>query len=173
MILFDSGATKSIISASFVKDSKYLSSLKPEKVSPVRFKLGNGQFLIANRGLQFDISVQGHKFKIFAYIAENLTGIDLILGTQTLSELKGTLDFHQNTFRIRAEKVLLKPTATVVVKPGETKYVVLKGNIPKFLKNSEVIIHSNTHLAKLCPTDMLVKLRRGRTAISVTNISEI
>lgn len=48
LMLFDSGATRSILSKSVVKNSRYLSSLKPSKVEPISFRLGNGQFLVAH-----------------------------------------------------------------------------------------------------------------------------
>jgi hypothetical protein len=78
-----------------------LSQLNPIKIEPVNFRLGNGQFLIANSGLKFELSIQGHRFKILGLIADHSTGIDVILGTQTLSELDGTLDFRSNRFKIK------------------------------------------------------------------------
>lgn len=169
LILFDSGATKSIISGSFVRGSRYLSNLRPISVTPIKFRLGNGEFLYTDRLLQFEMSIQGQKFRISALIAEHLTGIDLILGTQTLTELGGSLDFCENRFKIPAKKIGLQSACKVVVKPGETKYVVLQGKVPAFLRNGEVVIQANKHLSKLCPTNMLVKLRKGRAYIPVTN----
>ena len=138
----------------------------------MKFRLGNGQYLIAKTGIKFDLLIQGNKFSIFALVADQLTGIDLILGTETLSQLDGSLDFRSNRFRIAAKKIYFKPTAKVVIRPGETKYVVLKGNVPSIVKNAEVVIHANSHLSKLCPTDMLIRLRKGRTSVPVTNTTD-
>ena len=118
----------------------------------------------------FEMSIQGKKFRIAALVkAEHLTGIDLILGTQTLTELGGSLDFCENRFKIHPRKVSLKSGAKVKVKPGETKYIVLLGKIPAFLRNAEVVIEASKHMATLCPSSMLVKLRKGRAQIPVTN----
>ena len=48
LLLFDSGATRSIISMSSVRNSQYLSALVPGKVNLVQFKLGNGECIHAN-----------------------------------------------------------------------------------------------------------------------------
>jgi len=169
LVLFDSGSSKTLVSGQFVQSSKYLSGLKPTATKPVRFRLGNGDFLVTESMLEFEIRIQGHKFKISALVADHLVGIDVILGTDTLADLEGSLDFRQNRFRIKTNKVHLKPTAKVTIKPGETKYVILKGHVPAILRNSEVIIRSSTHLAQVCPSQFIVRLRKGRAQIPVTN----
>ena len=90
-ILFDSGATRTIVSANYVKSSSYLSSLPQQKVRPVRFRIGNGQFLFAYSMIKMHVVIQSHKFEIFALIVENLVGIDMLLGSNTLSDLNGVL----------------------------------------------------------------------------------
>ena len=63
LMLFDSGATRSILSKSVVKNSRYLSSLKPSKIEPKSFRLGNGQFLVAYETLTFIVNIQGHRIQ--------------------------------------------------------------------------------------------------------------
>lgn len=138
-------------------------------MKPIRFRLGNGAYLIAEKSIRLEIMIQGHRFKISALVVDNLTGIDLILGTQTLSELEGTLDFKFNVFKIKHKKVTLTPTTKVIIKPGETKYLTLKGKVPPMIRNAEVIIRSGKHLARVCPTEFMVRLHRGRIDIPVTN----
>ena len=58
-ILFDSGASKTIVSESYVKSSSYLSSLPQTKVTPVKFRLGNGQSLIANSVIKMKMTITG------------------------------------------------------------------------------------------------------------------
>ena len=105
LTLFDSGATKTIISGNFVKSSRYLSRLPKTKCSPIRFRLGNGQFMTAASVIKFEMPMQGHKFQISALIVDNLVGVDLILGTNTLAELDGTLNFKEHTFKIKPQKI--------------------------------------------------------------------
>ena len=73
LILFDSGASRTLISDAAIRGSNSLSKLKTTPINPVKFQLGNGQFLLARRTIQFEICIQGHKFRIAAMIAENMT----------------------------------------------------------------------------------------------------
>ena len=91
-----------------MRSSKYLSTLSAVKVDPVRFRLGNGQYLHTEKVLHFELTIQAHRFRVSPLVAEHLTGIDLILGTETLSQLGGMLDFCENKFKIQAKKVYLK-----------------------------------------------------------------
>lgn len=172
LTLFDSGASRSLLSQSLVQSSPYLSNLKPIEVAPVQFTLGNGQSLIANKVLRFQLKIQTHKFKINAYITPNLTGVDVILGTSTLGELNGNLDFATNTFKIRPKKLWLKPTTKVIINPGESKQIKLYCKVPAFLRNSEVIINANEKIAEMCPPSMLVKLKKGTTQLLLSNNSK-
>lgn len=168
-MLFDTGATKSIISASFVRKSHYLSSLTPKKVNTVSFKLGNGDYLYASHIIEFKISIQGHLFKLSALISDNLVGLDLILGNRTLRELGGILNLKESSFQIRPKKVYFRPVNDVLLYPGQTKSILLQGRVPSFLRNSEVVIESNHYLSQMCPSQILVNLRKGRTHVQVTN----
>lgn len=140
LILFDSGATKSIISAPFVRKSHYLSSLASKKVKLVHFKLGNGNFLTASHTIEFEIRIQGHLFKLSALIADNLVGLDLILGNNTLRELGGVMNFAESCFQIRPKRVYFRPVFNVTVYPGQTRRIPLHGRVPSFLRNSEVCV---------------------------------
>ena len=171
LILFDSGATRSILSASVVKSSRYLSSLTPTPVKPVHFRLGNGQFLIAKHTLTFVVNIQGHRLKICAYITGNLTGIDLVFGTDTVKQMKGVLDFSDNSFVIKAKILRFRPTNKVVVLPGQTKYVNIQSRVPSYARNSEVVLNPATFIAHMCPDSMIVKLRKGRTRMLLSNRS--
>ncbi|KAJ8038848.1 hypothetical protein HOLleu_16398 [Holothuria leucospilota] len=139
VVLFDSGSTRSIIAQSFVESSKYLSQTKCSQVNPITFRLGNGSYLTADTMIEFEISIQERNFRISAMVVKNLIGIDLILGSKTLAELDGILEFKTNTFRIAPKKLHLRPSANVVIKPGQEKYITLRGKVPPYLRNAETI----------------------------------
>ena len=170
--LFDSGASKTIISNNYVKSSKYLSKLPKTNVSPIKFRLGNGQFMIASSAIKFEMHMQGHKFQISALIVDNLVGVDLILGTNTLKELDGTLHFRDHSFRIKPKTISFAPTNKLVVNPGQTKYVNLQSKTPSCVKNADVLLSANKHLSKCCPSTMIVSLHKGRAQIVVTNTGD-
>ena len=172
LILFDSGASKSIISQQYVNSSPYLSQIKTTKVTPVQFRLGNGQFLISDKAIKFKCFIQGHKFEIAALIVNNLVGVDLILGTNTLSDLDGTLNFKNNRFRIKSKTISFAPPTKVTIQPGDSRLVTVQGRIPPHLRNSDVVLTANNYLARHCPTTMIVTLHKGRTQLLVTNSSD-
>ena len=172
LILFDSGASKSIISQQYVNSSPYLSQIKTTKVTPVQFRLGNGQFLISDKAIKFKCFIQGHKFEIAALIVNNLVGVDLILGTNTLSDLDGTLNFKNNRFRIKSKTISFAPPTKVTIQPGDSRLVTVQGRTPPHLRNSDVVLTANNYLARHCPTTMIVTLHKGRTQLLVTNSSD-
>ena len=169
LILFDSGASKSIISQQIIRSSPYLSNLQPTEVTPVQFRLGNGQLLVSKTAVKFPLNIQGHKFEIAALIVSNLVGVDLILGTNTLSDLDGALDFRSNRFRIKCKTISFAPPTKVMIAPGDSKFLTLQGRTPAHLRNSDVVLTANKYLAQYCPTTMIVSLRRGRAQVLVTN----
>ena len=125
--------------------------------------------MYANKILSFVVNIQGTRFQINALIVNNLTGIDLLLGTETLKELEGILDFKTNCFHIKPSKTFLRPTNKVILYPGQSKYVNLQGRIPAFARNSEIVVHPTQRVSHTCPSAMLVKLRKGRTRILLRN----
>lgn len=169
-LLFDSGATRSIISSSTVQNSKYLSSIQPVSVDVVNLKLGNGQFIHAYSTITFQVKIQGHEFQLSALIAANLTGIDLILGSQTLKELNGSLDFTTNCFRIKQAKVFLRPVQRFVIYPGQQRYITVQGRLPLYARNADVVIKPFPLISRMCPSRMLVKMHKGRTKILLRNM---
>jgi uncharacterized short protein YbdD (DUF466 family) len=171
-ILFDSGASKTIVSGNYVKSCTYLSSRQQTVIEPVKFRLGNGQFLVAKSMIKFEVNIQEHKFTISAVIVDTLVGVDLILGTNTLADLNGSLDFKDNRFRIKSKKVTFAPVKKVVIQPGETKQVTLQGKTPPYVRNTNVVINANRHLSKYSPDAMLVTIHKGRTQIVVTNTGD-
>jgi hypothetical protein len=170
--LFDSGATQSLIGQETVNDSPYLSRLPKIDVTPVRFRIGNGEFLYAKQAIKPEIKFQGQVFKLFTIIAENFSGPDILLGTSTLKQLKGSLDFITNTFRARPKKTWFTPTTSTVIKPDHVKIIHVKGKLPKHMKNAPVLMKPTQSLEKFCPSTMLSKFRHGVAPMRIYNHSK-
>ena len=172
LLLFDSGATSSLISGSCVQRSPFLSRQRQFDIAPRRFKIGNGEYLLTDKAISLEVTVQGHRFRIYACIVPNLTGPDVLLGDSTLSALNGSLDFRTHTFTVRPKKIWLTPLHDHVVKPGQTKHVLVKGKFPRVLKNSEILLQATSSVRRYCPSHMIVKLRKGTCSIPITNTSK-
>ena len=170
--LFDSGATQSLISQATVADSPYLSNLLKIDITPVRFRIGNGEFLYAKQAIKPKVKFQGHSFKLFTIIAENFSGPDILLGTSTLKELKGSIDFMTNTFRARPKRAWLTPTASAVIQPNHLRIIHVKGKLPKHMKNAAVLMQPISSLSKFCPSSMMSKFRHGIAPMRIFNHSK-
>lgn len=90
--------------------------------------------------LTFIVHIQGHRVQLNAFVTENLTGIDLLLGTDTLEQLNGVLDFSNNSFRIKPSAQRFRPTSKVVIYPGQCKYINVQSRVPSYVRNTEVIL---------------------------------
>ena len=71
LVLFDSGASKTLISASTVFHSKHLTSLPKKNVGPTRFRLGNGQYIVCDSTITFSSDIQGNLLQVTAFVAPN------------------------------------------------------------------------------------------------------
>ncbi|XP_064643583.1 uncharacterized protein LOC135497682 [Lineus longissimus] len=141
-------------------------------IDPIHFRIGNGEFVHATKAINIELLIQGHKLRIHAVVADNLTGPDLLLGARTLSELNGTLDFSTSTLTVRPRRIQFTPVQTVTLRPGQTRSIVVKGKVPKLLKHTEVLLQPTEQFSKYCPSYMLVKLRKSAAIIRVTNNSK-
>lgn len=169
LCLFDSGATQSLIGSETVSGSSYLCKLPKIDINPVKFRIGNGEFLYAKQAIKPNVKFQGKQFKLYTIIAENFAGPDILLGTSTLKELRGSLNFVTNTFKVRPKKTWFSPTSSVVVRPGQARIIHVKGRLPKHMKNSAVLVQSTPFLAKFCPTSMLLKFQHSMAPLRVCN----
>lgn len=171
LLLFDSGASKSIISQSCISRSTYLSQLPQFSTKERRFRVGNGEYLVSNKRIVFSVNVQGCILQIDACIVNNLAGPDVLIGDSSLKALRSSINFANHVVTVRPRKVWLLPLTFAYVKPGITRYIAVRCKIPKVLANSEILVQTSANMAKYMPSSMLVKLHRGICHVPVTNKS--
>jgi len=169
LTLCDSGATRTIISNGVVRNSPYLMSKQINNIKPVKFLIADNSHIIARQSIKFNINFQGKLTEIEALICDHLGGVDLILGTKTLKELKAVLDFGKGTLTIKAKSVLVKPTHKIKLKPGESKTLKIETKLPEKLKNAEVYFKPTNFLKKYSPTYMCIRMKRNKSMIMVCN----
>ena len=76
--LWDSSASLILIWEATILNKSYLRSLPQQTISGKRFKVGNGNIIVANKLIEFDLIVQGEVFKI-------LGGLGVVIGTKVHS----------------------------------------------------------------------------------------
>ena len=146
LILADSGATKTLISASTISRSKHLCKLERIPVKSTKFEIADGQHIQVDFAIKFNITIQEHTFEITALAVPSLGSMDIILGTKSLQEIGACLDFSNKTLSFKNRSILLKASRNTKIKPGESKEIELVGKLPSFIRNRDVIIRSSKFL---------------------------
>ena len=172
IVLFDSGATKSLISDGMIQNSSYLRGIKPETSDKAtNFVVAGGGSITSNRTLTFTLIVQGQIFEITAFIVPCIGGIDCIVSTNAMAELEADLNFKTNVLRFKTKTTLAKITRNIILKPYETRIITIKAKVPDIIKNAEVYYQPTPYLARFMPSLMMIRLAKGLSKIAIYNNS--
>ncbi len=112
LVLYDAGCTESLISATTIDKSAYLSSLKPIPVRETKYQIGNGSYIVSKYAIRVELSMQGHAFEVLCHIVPNLGGMDILFSNKSMSDLSGVLDFENHTVHFKTKSILLRPNQT-------------------------------------------------------------
>jgi hypothetical protein len=86
-----------------------------------------------------------------------------------MKELKGSLDFTSNSFKVRPNKAWFHPTTDALIHPGQFRIIHVKGKLPRHIKNSALLLNSGSYLTRFCPSTMMVKFKHGIAPIKIHN----
>ena len=64
----------------------------------------------------------------------------------------------------------MKAASDYKIQSGEYAIIELKGKLPKFCRNIDVLANPVGKITHACPDNIMVKLRKGRTRIQIKNI---
>ena len=169
VILLDSGSYHNMISQKFIESSPYLSSLKQNDIKETSFLVAGGGKMMINKTIDFTVSIQNQNFVLRAFVMSDCGTISLLLGSKSLAEMQGNLNFTNNTLTVRQKKIYIKPTKDYVLKPGVQTSVDLFTQLPKTLVSSSLIINFNKFISKFTVPSAFVKFRRGKCGIIMVN----
>ena len=171
--LVDSGSSKCLIAARTIRESDYLSSCGIRILEKaISFTIGNGSKMYCNRVIDFELIIQGSKISITAFIIPNLGGYHLILGMDFLLSTEAILDFRHNVFRLKKQKIQVKPIRKYRIAPNSQSYVTVKANLPSAIKSKDLILSSTPHFQKIAPSFCLVQIRKGNAMLKVSNVTD-
>ena len=155
--LIDSGASDSLVCASFVSQSKCLSQLPKISIPPTRFKVGNGQYLSTRYALEIPIKIQSHTFIVRAIALDTLGGINLVIGSPSLFDIDAILEFRNNKLCFRHSTFPLKLTKSVTLKPKHIHMVSFTCRLPAALRDATLIVRPTTCISNFCACHMLLQ----------------
>ena len=145
--LIDSGATKSIISAGFLKKHPETNSYPRYQVPARKLIVGSGKHIMINECIKITGSIEGHNFEIIAIIIPiyNDKVLDVIIGAKSLFEIQANIDyktlkltFPATTIGIRLKTPMTIPAHTEI----DVEYRIDK--IPPNFSEGKVIAKMNT-----------------------------
>lgn len=172
LALIDSGCSHSIISRQTIMHSRYLSSLTPQRISPVKITIADGNSLRINELLNFEITIGDIQIPMSAYIVETIGLFNLLIGVNTLTEMEGVLDIKARCLKFRKPKNKnFKTMYATTLEPYQTKNVRIFGKMPTHLKNAECMLKTTKFSSKFSPNLSLHKLTKGQTTLVMRNPS--
>ena len=173
-ILIDTGATRAIVNKAFYDKTPSLHiapTFKLETPSAIRTPSQIDPYLIVEECVMLLVEIQGHVFKIYAYILPHMyVTYDLILGQKPLYELEGGPNFGTLTFTFMARSLELYNPKTIKISPGEVKQVSLEiMNCPKEFKNGKAICNLITNNKEKRVQTMYLPVRNKRVQLEMDN----
>jgi hypothetical protein len=100
-----------------------------------------------------------------------LGGLDLIIGTKALAQLEAELNFQKKNLKFKSKSVLVKMARNTVIRPGESKTIIIKAKLPELLKSSEVYFQPSKFFSKFLPSLTLIKMFKHTSKLSIHNSS--
>ena len=122
-ILMDTGASKCYMSKTFYMKNPKLHKLPKFHTTIKALQVGNGNYVQALFVIPVLISVYGHRFEIYALVAEIQDSIDLVFGMKNMHEVEGEHSSRHSEFRFMNRAIPLFPTETFSLTPGNKRYV--------------------------------------------------
>ena len=89
-ILFDTGATVSLVSQTLVSGQDWARFTFP--ISPQKIIIGDGTEYIVKRVLKAVLKIGDLEFELVAWIVPMSRNLDVVLGMQTFTELEANID---------------------------------------------------------------------------------
>jgi hypothetical protein len=171
--LIDSGASFSLISREVINSSTYLGSLPVQTIDePKDLKIGDGNYIQTTEVISPNIIVQGQKLNITCYIIENAGAFPMVLGIQTMRDLKCKVDFVEGTLRIKRTRIAVKPIREYILKPNKTTLVAVMAKMPKQIRKLSLLMEINPLYRDMAPDLSIVEFSKGIVPMLMYNPHE-
>jgi hypothetical protein len=163
MCLIDTGATKTIISEAGIQESAYLRDTEriPLK-KPKKCLVGNGEYILAKSIMKFRIRINSTDFTIIAYIVPNIGGYKLVLGLDTLQDLKAEIEVSRAVLKVKKARIQVRPVKDYVLQPGQNTLISIRAQLPTPMNTWTLIEDMSDHLKQVGPSHCMISMPNGR-----------
>ena len=127
MCLIDTGGTETLISDIRIQESTYLRDTERIPLeTPKKFLVGNGEYILAKSIIKFQIRINSTDFTIIANIVPNIGGYKLVLGLDTLQDLKADIDVSRAVLKVKKARIQVRPIKDYVLQPGQNTLISIR-----------------------------------------------
>jgi hypothetical protein len=135
--------------------------------------VGNGEYIVAKSMMKFQIRINSTNFTIVANIVPNIGGYKLVLGLDTLQDLKAEIDVSNAVLKVKKARIQVRPVKDYVLKPGQNTLISIRAQLPTPMKTWTLIVDMSDHFKKVGPAHCMVSMPNGRATIEVLNPTNI
>ena len=171
MCLIDTGATETLISEAGIQESAYLRDTEriPLK-KPKKFLVGNGEYISAKSIMKFQIRINSTDFTIIANIVPNIGRYKLVLGLDTLQDLKAEIDVSRAVLKVKKARKQDRTTKDYELQPGQNTLISIRSQLSTPMKTWTLIVDMSDHFKKVGPSHCMVAMPNGRATIAIPAI---
>ena len=174
-ILIDSGATRALLNRDFYYKTPSLHDCPKYRLAkPALIRTPDRTYMVVQECIDLLIKIQGHVFKINAYILPHMdTSYDMILGQKPMYELEAGPDFGTLTFTFMKRSLGLLTTKAIVIPPRKWSKVSLEiKGCPKEFRNGKAVCNMITNYKKLGIQTMFLPVKNGKVQLQMENNTE-
>ena len=170
--LVDTGATRNILHINSLKDHPLLREYPITKIQPAPLYMADNHKVLIKELITFVIFIDGHFFELTAQVMNTVDRFDLIIGTKSMFELEGNINYPtmQVTFRARSLPIVPKKTQNVLPNKTELFSCVVPGlPIECNHLNTEVVAKLLSGLPERTVQTVKLQLYHGELQVKCTN----
>ena len=169
-VLFDTGATKSLMPKAFYDKHPRLHTLPKYRSSSTGVVVGNGQTVEVLFTIPIVLYIGDHLFEVYTTVTPIHDQLDLVIGLKNMVEIEGKYDITEGKFTFLGRSVPLFPSNTLKVKPGETKTTPYHIGFPEEISGFPILKMYSRPDELVTVKDRII---RNRGTLTYTNRSKV
>ena len=125
--------------------------------------------MITDETINVDIYIQGTKVSITCYILEDKGAYQLIIGLETLADLRCSIDFSRGLLKVERSTIGVRATRKLKLMPGVATAVKITARLPQQLRQLDHIMELNKKYSGLGTQMCIVSFKTNDAHIILTN----
>ena len=163
-VLFDSGANRTFISKSTLEKQEQGFKYPRFPLGTIKIKMANNVEEDVTEAAKVVLKLGDHCIEVIGYVMTLASHLDILIGSKSMAELEGTLEFSSMELKFRKRSLQILPLKSYTVHPGQTKTMHMQiQNVPDSFPS---------HVAIVCKLKSRNNIQVPNTVITPTNCGE-